>query len=180
MTAVVAPNDPMSKYWWVYLVQGIATLILGALLLIRPGQTLVVIVTFLGIYWLVSGIFAIIGIFVGERDRHWGWLLASGILGIVAGLLVLSRPLMATVLVPTVFVLILGVNGVIMGAVGLVHAFRGAGWGPGLWGVISIVFGLILVFNPLMAATALPWVLGIFGIVGGIALIFLSFRIRSA
>jgi len=180
MTAAIAPRDPMSKYWWVYLVQGIATLILGGFLLYKPGQTLVVMVTFLGIYWLVSGIFSIIGIFVGDRDRHWGWMLASGILGILAGLIVLAQPLVATILVPTVFVLILGVNGIIMGAVGLVHAFKGAGWGPGVWGVISIIFGLILVFNPLIAASVLPWVLGIFGIIGGIALIFMAFRIRSA
>ena len=82
MTATVATSDPMSKYWWVYLLEGVAILALGGFLLFRPGQTLVVIITLLGIYWLVSRLFSIIGIFVSDRDRHWGWMLLKGIIGI--------------------------------------------------------------------------------------------------
>ena len=178
-TASYTPRDPMSKYWWVYLLQGVATLILGGFLLFKPGPTLAFMATLLGIYWLFSGLFSIISIFVGDRDRHWAWMLAIGILGILAGLLVIANPYLTAILAPTILAIIVGILGIVMGAVGLVHAFRGAGWSQGVWGLISIVLGLVLLFNPLIALQILPWVLGICGIIGGAVLIVISFRIRS-
>ena len=47
------------------------------------------IILFIGIYWLVDGIFTIIRIFVRDTDTHWGWLVARGLLGIVAGIVAL-------------------------------------------------------------------------------------------
>ncbi|MEZ4583708.1 MAG: DUF308 domain-containing protein [Caldilineaceae bacterium] len=45
-------------------------------------------------------------------------------------------------------------------------------------GVISIIFGIILLGQPLLSAAVLPWVLGIFGIVGGIFAVIAAFRLR--
>jgi uncharacterized membrane protein HdeD (DUF308 family) len=45
-------------------------------------------------------------------------------------------------------------------------------------GALSIVFGIILLANTLIAAATLPIVLGIFGIAGGILAIIMAFRIR--
>lgn len=179
MTSKVTPSDPMSKYWWVYLLQGVATLILGGLLLFKPGLTLAVIVVFLGVYWLVSGVFSLFGAFTSRGDGQRGWMLSSGLLGIIAGLIVIGNPLVATVLAPTILILIVGFIGVIIGAIGLVQAFKGGGWGAGLWGAISIIFGLLLIFNPLEAVVALPLLLGVLGVIAGLALFFMSFRIRK-
>jgi uncharacterized membrane protein HdeD (DUF308 family) len=63
---------------------------------------------------------------------------------------------------------------------GLIQAFRGGGWSAGILGVLSVVFGLILVLNPLIGVVALPFVLGGFMVVGGIAAIVASFSIRSS
>jgi len=43
--------------WWLLLLEGITTIILGILLISQPAGTLAVIVIFLGIYWLIEGIF---------------------------------------------------------------------------------------------------------------------------
>ena len=43
---------------------------------------------------------------------------------------------------------------------------------------LSIVFGVVLLFNPILGAASLPWVLGIFGVVGGIAGIIAAFRMK--
>lgn len=179
MTAATMDKQPLGRVWWLFLIQGIAALILGGLLLTQPGITTLLLVQFIGAYWFVAGVFDIIGIFVGDHELHWGWRLFSGILGIAAGILVLSQPLAATILLPTTLIIIFGIQGIILGAISIFHSFRGAGWGPGLWGVVNVIFGIILLANPLLGAATLPWVLGIFGIVGGIALIFMAFRIRS-
>ena len=65
-----------------------------------------------------------------------------------------------------------------MGIIGLIQAFQGAGWGAGILGALSILLGLVLIFNPIIGAATLPWVLGIFGVVGGILAIIAAFRLR--
>jgi uncharacterized membrane protein HdeD (DUF308 family) len=77
--------------WWLVLLEGIAAIILGLLLLTAPQATLLVLVQLLGIYWLVKGIFQIISIFIDSS--RWGWKLFAGILGIVAGIIILGHPL---------------------------------------------------------------------------------------
>jgi uncharacterized membrane protein HdeD (DUF308 family) len=169
---VSAPLVP----WWLVLLQGIAALILGFFLLTSPGSTMVILIQFMGIYWFVSGIFSIVAIFIDSTA--WGWKLFSGILGIIAGIIVIQHPLWSALLVPTVVVIIIGIEGLIIGIIGLIQAFQGAGWGAGVLGALSIIFGLVLLFNPVVGAVTLPFLLGAFGIVGGIAAIFAAFRMR--
>ena len=119
--------------WWLILLQGIFAIILGLLLLSSPGMTTLVLIQFLGIYWLIAGVFNIVGIFLDHKQ--WGWKLFAGILGVIAGLLVIQHPLWSTVLIPTTLVVILGVVGLIFGIVGLIAAFQGGGLGSGYsWG----------------------------------------------
>jgi uncharacterized membrane protein HdeD (DUF308 family) len=130
----------------------------------------------LGIYWLISGIFQIIGMFIDSTA--WGWKLFGGIIGILAGIVILNHPLISPIVVGGTIVIVLGIQGIIFGIAGLVAAFKGGGWGAGIMGALSILFGIILLANPLLGAASLPWVLGIFGIVGGIAGIIAAFRMR--
>ncbi len=164
--------------WWVILLQGISALILGILLLAQPKATAVVLIQFLGIWWLVGGIFDIVAMFIDRTA--WGWKLFSGIIGIVAGIAILNHPLWATILVPTTMVWLLGIGGVVIGILNIIRAFQGGGWGTGILGVLSILFGVFLMMNPLAGALSLPLILGIFGIVGGIAAIYMAFKQKPA
>ena len=162
--------------WWLVLLQGIVAVIVGLFLLTAPGATMVFLVLLMGYYWLISGIFSIVSIFIDKTQ--WGWKLFIGILGIIAGIIVIQHPLWSTLLVPTVAVIVIGIQGIIVGIVGLIMAFQGGGWGPGILGVLSILFGLVLLFNPVVGAVALPIVLGVFGVVGGVLAIIQAFRQR--
>jgi len=162
--------------WWVILLQGIALVILGILLLTAPGATLVILVQFLGIWWLVQGLFQIISIFIDSS--LWGWKLFAGILGIVAGTVMLQHPLWSAVLVPAIAIIILGIQALIFGVVEMIQAFQGGGWGIGLLGVLSIIFGIVLLAHPLIGVAVLPFVLGGFGLVGGIVAIVAAFTSR--
>ncbi len=175
-TALEAQGFP----WWIVLVEGIIALIFGILLITAPGRTTLFLITILGFYWLIRGIFSIIEIFLPNRSTHWGWLLFMGILGIVAGIVVLRNLVFATVVVATFVVVFLAIDGLIMGLLGLIRAFTGGGWGPGILGILTIIIGLFLLANVFGAALFLPIVLGAFMIAGGIVAIFYSFRIRSA
>lgn len=165
--------------WWLVLLQGISLVIIGILLFTNTGITTVVLVTFLGIYWIISGIFSIISIFTHTSNLHWGWLLFSGVISIIAGILIWQHPLWATVVVLRVAIIVLGLQGIIVGCIGIWQALKGAGWGPGILGAVSIAFGLILLFNNMIAAAALPWVIGIFALAGGVIAIWQSFQVRK-
>jgi uncharacterized membrane protein HdeD (DUF308 family) len=144
-----------------------------------PGMTTLVLVQLLGIYWLVDGIFSIVRIFSKSRDTHWGWLLARGIFGIIVGLVVIQHPIWSTVLIPTTIVFVMGFYGLVGGVVGLIEGFSGGvKWGVVALGALSLILGLILLFNPLLGASILPVVVGILTIIFGIIAIILAFKMR--
>jgi uncharacterized membrane protein HdeD (DUF308 family) len=176
MTAAEMTQEGRATPWWLVLLQGIASIIVGIFLLTSPGVTTFVLIQVLGIFWMVGGVLQIVSIF--WDSTLWGWKLFVGILGILAGIVILQHPLWATVLVPTILVLVIGIQGIISGVVQIFMAFRGGGWGIGILGGISVFFGLILTFNSFVAAAVLPWVLGIFAVVGGVFALVQAFRMR--
>ena len=177
MTTANAIKEPVSFPWWAVLVQGIFSIIIGLLLLAYPGATTLVIVQFIGVYWLVTGMFSLVSIFM---DRSmWGWKLFAGVIGIMAGLSIMRHPLWSTLMVPTVLVMFMGFSGLFIGVAGLISAFQGGGWSAGILGGLSLLFGILLLGSPFIAALALPWVYGVLGLAGGIAAIFAAFRQRG-
>ena len=175
-TAVRVPGNP----WWIILVEGILALIFGIFLITSPGATSVFLVTVLGFYFLIRGIFSIIEIFIPNTGIHWGWLLFLGILGILVGMVVLRNSLYATIFIGSLVIIFLAVYALLVGILGLIRAFMGAGWGAGILGALSIIIAILLFANLWVAIQALPIILGVCMIVGGIAAIFFSFRVRSA
>jgi len=177
MTAATASdvNQPVIP-WWVPLLQGIAAIVIGLFLISNPLATTVFLIQVLGWYWLISGIMSIVLMFVDSTG--WGWKLFSGILGILAGVYIINHPAISTLLVPSTLIIVLAIQGIIIGVINLIQAFQGGGLGAAILGIISIIFGIILLGSPLLAATALPWVLGIFAIVGGVVAIVAAFRMR--
>jgi uncharacterized membrane protein HdeD (DUF308 family) len=176
--SVQASTARQSSVWWLFLLQGIAAIILGLMLLTAPGATLLVIVTFLGFFWLIEGILSLVHVFV-DRSIPWIWSLLVGIVGILAGILVLRHPLLAAVTVPTVLVIILGVQGLVMGALEIVGGLRGGGIGSFILGVINVLIGIILLSSPTTAALAVPLVFGILLIIEGVCLLVWAFRVRA-
>jgi uncharacterized membrane protein HdeD (DUF308 family) len=126
----------------------------------------------------VGGIVSIVTIFTRKDKKGWGWSLFLGILGIIAGIVVLQHPLWSTFLVPAVLVIVLAIDGLIIGIIQLIQGFSGAGAGAVILGILSIIFGVILLANPWLATIGLPYVLGFFAIVGGIIAIVQAFRMK--
>jgi uncharacterized membrane protein HdeD (DUF308 family) len=176
LTARAAGGRGGTLPWWLILVEGIIAAFLGFILLIAPGATLVFLVQLLGLYLFVAGIFRIVGIFLDSSS--WGWRLLSGVLSILAGLLVLDHPLWSALMVPTVLVFIVGFLSILQGAAGLVVAFQGGGWSVGTLAVLGILFGLLLVIYPVIGVATLPFVLGFFMLVGGIGAVVQALRMR--
>ncbi len=179
MSSITATNDSefQATPWWAVLIEGIALIILGLLFLANPGMSSVVVVQILGLYWFIAGILSIVKIFIDSSQ--WGWKLFTGILGIIAGILVLQHPLWSTAIVGNTLIILLGLIGIFVGIANIVQAFQGAGWGAGILGVIAIILGLALLGNVWVLTLSLPLTLGILFILGGIVALFGAFRLRS-
>ena len=164
--------------WWIFLLEGIAGIALGLLLVTEPGATTIALVTFLGCYWLIMGVFALVRVFA-DQSVPWIWSLLVGIVGILAGLSVIKHPLLAAIGVPTAIVVIVAIQGLVMGGLEIISAFRGAGMGSFVLGVIYAIISLLLLAKPVAAAIAVPLVFGVLLLVQGAALIALALRARA-
>ena len=172
----VAAAEPAAFPWWLVLLEGLAALLIGILLVTNPGITVLTLVVFLGVYWLIGGVFDLVSIFLDHR--RWGWRLFTGVLGIIAGLVIVRNPLWAGLAVPTTLVYVLGIIGVIVGGARLVGAFTGGGLGEGLLGVVSIILGIFLLMRPLISLQFLVYVIGFWAIAGGVAMMVGAFWLR--
>jgi uncharacterized membrane protein HdeD (DUF308 family) len=177
MTMTALQRTPHPSIWWLILLQGIAGILLGLMLITAPGETMLALVTFLGFYWLITGVLSLVQMFV-DPLIPWFWSLISGILGIVAGILVLKHPMLAALTVPTLIVIVLGVEALIMGGVNLIAGFKGGGVASVILGVVNILIGLLLLSSPASAALAVPLVFGVILLVQGVFLAILAFRVK--
>lgn len=154
----------------ILLLGGIISLVFGILLIARTEGTIEVIMLLLGLWWLIHGIFNILAVFIDRTQ--WGWKLLGGIFGVIAGLLVLNFPLVGGAIYFSVMVIVLGILGLLFGVVAIVAAFQGGGWGAGLFGVVSVIVGLLMIFNSLVTVQILLWIFAILLIIQGAIAIF--------
>jgi uncharacterized membrane protein HdeD (DUF308 family) len=178
MTADTWEFETEQSPWWLILMAGVLNLIVGILLLANPGKTAIALAWVLGFYWFVQGMLILVAMFLDHSA--WGWKLFMGVLGILAGLVVMRHPIASALVVPSILVLLLGIQGLVMGGISLVLAFRGGGWGAGILGALSLLFGIILILNYANLTTVLTfiWIVAILAIVGGIFQIVVAFQQR--
>jgi uncharacterized membrane protein HdeD (DUF308 family) len=176
--AAAAARADQSNIWWVFLLEGIAALIFGGLLLTNPAATLVALAIFLGFYLLFIGVLELVRVFV-DRSQPWIWSLLIGMLGIVAGIIVLNHPLLTAIALPATVVIYLGVVSLVMGIFGIIGGFTGGGIGSFLLGIAGVLIGVLLLGSPLTTALAVPFVFGILLLIEGVALIVYAFRVKG-
>jgi uncharacterized membrane protein HdeD (DUF308 family) len=184
-TTTMPATENIRNYWWIFLLQGLVAIGFGLVLFFQPVVTLIVMTTFLGVYWLIDGVFKVIGAVTGRSgDRSWWLLLLAGLLGIVGGLIVLSQPLLATFLTQLFFVYMLAAQALIGGILSIIwavrvrHEIQGEGWVI-IGGILAIALGILLFSAPVASILLVAQITAIVAIVGGIGLIIAAFRWRG-
>src|SRR5215471_15088673 len=119
-----------------------------------------------------------IGSDIAPLRAKWGWIVALGVVYVVAGFIALGSIVMATV----ASVFIVGIMMIIAGAAELINAFQIKTWGKFLFwallGVLYIVAGFVTFENPLFAAVLLTLILGASLVASGAVRIFLAFSMK--
>ncbi len=110
----------------------------------------------------------------------WGWIVALGVVFLIAGIIALGSVVAAT----ETAVLVVGIMMLMGGVAEIIAAFGVKSWGKFLFwlllGVLYVAAGIIAIMNPLLAATYLTLMLGFALVFGGVLRIFLAFQMKSA
>jgi uncharacterized membrane protein HdeD (DUF308 family) len=168
------------NWHWIAL-RGVAAVIFGVLALVWPGAAIFALVVLFGAYALVEGIIALIAAFrLRDRGRPMWTFIVIGILGILAGIVTFVSP-GVTALVLLTFV---AVWAFFMGIFQIVAAIRlrkeiEHEWLLALSGVLSVIFGVVMLARPVEGAVAVVWLIAVYAIVFGILLIVLGFRLKN-
>lgn len=165
-----------------FLLAAVLYIILGLILLIWPGVSATVFCYAFGGILLIYGVVTIVSFFL--RDSRQGSFVFELFLGIVAaalGLLFLLRP----VIVASVLPVILGLFIVVDGLVNLKRALElrrmlYVRWTmPLVLSAVSAVLGLVIVFQPFLAAEALVMLIGAVLIYEGLSDLWTIFRVSQ-
>lgn len=108
----------------------------------------------------------------------WGWIVALGVVYIIAGFVALGSVVMATV----ASVLVVGAMMIVAGVAEVIGAFQMKSWGKfliwALLGVLYVVAGFVTFENPLFAAVLLTLFLGASLVASGAIRLFLAFSMK--
>jgi uncharacterized membrane protein HdeD (DUF308 family) len=172
----------LARNWGAIAVRGIAAIVFGLLTFLLPGVTLAALVLLFGAYALIDGLFNVIAAVRRRAGASpWWALLVEGIVGIAAGLVTFILPGVTAAMILYVIAAWAILTGVleIVAAVRLRRQLTGE-WRLVLSGILSIVFGGLVMAAPAAGALAITLWIGAYAIVFGALLLALAFRLRRA
>ena len=183
MQATLTPSvaGKLQNYWWLFLLRGLLGIALGVFALMFPAAALGVVVILIGAYLIVDGVIAIFkAIQILRSDPHWWVLLLEGILGVAVGLVIFASPGLSIVtlsLLVGFWAIFSGISAV--GASLRVHTHVPGEWLYLVFGIISLIFGIMVVFAPATGLVYIVLMISIYGFVMGVTMIALAFRLRA-
>jgi uncharacterized membrane protein HdeD (DUF308 family) len=173
-------QSALHRSWWLLLLRGVMAIAFGVLTFAMPAISLLTLILVYGIYAVADGIVSIIAAIRGGGIAPRWWLALGGVVSILAGVLAFVWPGLTAL----VLVYLIGFWSIMRGIIEIVGAIRLRKEIENEWtliaaGVLSVIFGLILVFAPGSGAMGLLWLIAAWAILFGGLLIFLAFRVRK-
>jgi uncharacterized membrane protein HdeD (DUF308 family) len=175
-----ALSEVLADNWWAVGLRGILGIAFGLICLLTPGVALGVFVILFAAYMFVDGGFAIASAWKAARSgERWGLLIVEGLVDIAAGLIAVIWPAITMV----ALIWLVAIWAIVSGALMLYAAFtlnRDHGrWWLALGGIASLIFGVLLVIEPLIGAVVLTMWIGAYALVFGGFLLVLAFQLHS-
>lgn len=172
----------LAKHWWAILIRGIIALVFALLAFCATGFTLELLLIFLGVYFILDGLFSVIGSFMAmEKHRNWWMLMFEGVFSLLAGMFVFVLPDVSLL----IMLYIVAFWAILTGIFELLASLS-ASWATpgkvlfGIVGVFSIIMGVLVFLYPNFSINVAIWLLGIYALVIGLSLIFFGLRLRAS
>jgi uncharacterized membrane protein HdeD (DUF308 family) len=165
--------------WWLLAIRGIAAILFGLAAFVWPGLTLELLVLLFAIYVLVDGILSVASFL--RRPGQPLSMLAGGVVSIAAGVIAILFPGLAALSV----VILVAAWAILVGVAEIALTFRlhERLTVELLWvlaGIVSIIFGIVLIVFPAAGTLALIWFIGAYALFVGVLLVILGFSLRAA
>lgn len=169
--------DALTRRWWVFALRGILAVLFGIGCLLWPGIALLSLIFLFGAYAVIDGIFLAVA---GFERRSWLTII-EGVISFIAGIMAFVWPGITSL----VLLYIIAFYALFTGVMEIVSAIQlrrviSNEWFHVIQGILSILFGLILLTLPRAGALAIVWLIGIYGIIFGIITFILALRLHSA
>lgn len=174
-----AMSAGLARNWWVVALRGVLAILFGIVAIVLPGVAITSLVLLFAAYMLVDGFLAIVaGVRAARQGERWGWLIFEGIANILASAIALLWPLVTVLF----FVYLMSAWAIVSGTMLVIAAFRlhvdHGRWLMLFGGIVSVIWGILLVLWPFAGALMLTWWMGGYALFFGAALIALAFRLR--
>ena len=172
--------DIFSHNWWALLLRGLVAIIFGTLALLMPLISLRFLVLLFGSFVLVDGMLGIWMAMVGrEQYSDWIALFMWGLAGVVVGIMMFAKPGIGTM----VLLWFIAIWAITTGVLEIVVAIRLRKEIRGellliLGGLLSVVFGFLLMAEQGVGALAMIWLIGAYTFLYGLVVAVLAFRMR--
>jgi uncharacterized membrane protein HdeD (DUF308 family) len=167
--------------WIVFLVNGLIAILFGLLALLVPTETIMTLTIYFGIIILLGGLIMFyFSIKNMKAQKTYLLLMAEAILAILIGAVIAFYPKGSL----QIFLVMVGIWATIIGLLQIIVAVQMRKKVSNhsmftLNGVITLVFGLLLFFNPLGAIKALFMVIGLLALAAGVLLVYLGFKVKG-
>lgn len=163
--------------WWLIALRGVLAIVFGVIALVYPGATLTALALVFGAYAFIDGVFAIASA-IGFGGRDSVWYVLGGILGIAVGIATFFYPNITA----QALIYLVGLWAILTGIFEVIAGFElpfEKDWLLALAGALSIIFGVLVFFNPGSGAVAIVWLIGIYAVLFGITLVVFGIRLRG-
>lgn len=163
-----------------YTISAILCVLLGMVLLIWPGTTTQIVCISLGIVLLAYGIIQIaIYLFNRERTIISQGMMLLGIVFAVIGAWILLKPEMIIMAVPIIVGVLIVIHGLhnVVQAIALQKDGYARWWLALLFGLFTVIFGGVLIYNPFEAVELVVRLIGVFLIYDGLSDIWILSRV---
>ena len=175
-----ALSEVLADSWWAVGLRGILGILFGLICLLTPGVAVEVFVILFSAYMLVDGVFAIVsGIKAARNGERWGLLILEGIVDLAAGVVAFLWPAITLVALIWIIAVWAVVSGVLMLSAAFTLNIDHGRWWLALGGIASVIFGILLVIEPLIGAVVLTLWIGAYAMVFGVFLLVVAFQLHS-
>lgn len=180
--------SPDTRRRWAYLMglRGALMVLAGLYAVFFPLPALTLLVTVGAVLLIIDGTLGLWSLtFGGARTGNFWFDVVRNALALLLGVLILLSPLMATLLTATLLIYIFAIQAIVVGAMEIWVVIRERDnyariWPVLLAGVLYLVFGVALLFAPVIGAIAMVIFGGVLAALFGVGLLAMAWRLYQA
>ena len=169
------------KYWYIFLIIGILFTALGLYVFATPLESFITLALFFSLSFIFSGLSEIMFASFNHKEvDNWGWILASGVISLLLGIIMTVRPEISMATLPFYigFIVLFRSLMAISTAIDLQNYDASNYNGLLLLGILGLIFSFVMLWNPIFAGMTLVFWTGAALLSIGIYNIFFAFKLR--